>query len=148
MLRLQRVIALSLLLFCGASARGEIYKCTDASGAVQFSDRPCTGVSTLIGKKTPPPQTQSPDEHMQKTRRLLDALREERDQAKQEHAQQQAEAEKRKRNCVTARDYLRNITTASRLYRLDEAGNRVIFSDAERTRATNEAQAQVAHWCD
>jgi hypothetical protein len=147
MLRLQRVIALSLLL-CSASARGEIYKCTDANGGVQFTDRPCTGVSTLIGKKAPPPDARSPDEHLQKTLRLLDALQEERDQAKREHAQQQAEAEKRKRNCVTARDYLRNITTASRLYRLDEAGNRVIFSDAERTRATNEAQAQVAHWCD
>jgi hypothetical protein len=142
------VIAWCVLLLGSVSARGEIYKCTDASGAVQFSDRPCTGVSTLITRKKSPPDAQSPDEHMQKTRRLLDALQEERDQAKQEQAQQQAAAEKRKRNCVTARDDLRNITQASRLYRLDEAGNRVILSDEERTRATGETQAKMAHWCD
>jgi hypothetical protein len=142
------VIALGLLLLCGASARGEIYKCTDATGAVQFTDKPCTGVSTYIGKKTAPPQAQSPDEHLQKTRRLLDALQEERDQAKREQAQQKAEAEKRKRECLTARDDLRNITQASHLYRLDEQGNRVILSDEERNRATGETRARVAQWCD
>jgi len=149
MLRPQRVIVLGLLLLCVASVRGEIYKCTDASGAVQFSDHPCTGVSTYIGKKSAAPtQAPSPDEHLQKTRRLLDALQEERDQAKREQAQRKAEAEKRKHECLTARDDLRNITQASRLYRLDEQGNRVILSDEERNRATGETRARVAQWCD
>jgi Domain of unknown function (DUF4124) len=141
------VIALGLLLLCGASARGEIYKCTDASGAVQFSDRPCTGVSTYIGKKSASPETQGPDEHLQKTRRLLDALRQEREQAEQEKAQQKAAAEKRQHECLSARDYLRNITQSSYIYRLDEQGNRVILSDEERNRATDDARARVAKWC-
>lgn len=146
--RAPSVIALGLLLLCGASARGEIYKCTDATGAVQFSDRPCTGVSTFIGKKAPPPQAQSPDEHLQKTRRLLDAMRQEREQAEREKAEQKAKADKRKRECLNARDDLRNITQASHLYRLDEQGNRVILSDEERNRATGETRARVAQWCD
>ncbi|MGB7933384.1 MAG: DUF4124 domain-containing protein [Gammaproteobacteria bacterium] len=148
MFRPQRVIALGLLLLCSASARGEIYKCTDAAGSVQFSDHPCTGVSTYIGKKSASPETQSPDEHLQKTRRLLDALRQEREQAEQEKAQQKAAAEKRQHVCASARDYLRNVTQASNLYRLDEQGNRVILSDEERNSATDDAHARVAKWCN
>jgi uncharacterized protein DUF4124 len=142
------VIALGLLL-CSACARGEIFKCTDANGAVQFTDHPCGGDSTVITKKTAPPaEAQTPDEHLQKTQRLLDALQAEREQAKHDQEQRKAETEKRKHNCINARDDLRNITEAGRLYRLDEQGNRVILSDPERTRATDEARGQVAQWCD
>jgi hypothetical protein len=147
MLRPQRVVILGLALLCGASARGEIYKCTDSTGAVQFSDRPCTGVSTYIGKKSLPSQTPAPEEQLQRTQRLLDALQEEREQAQREKAEKKAEAEKRKRACLNARDDLRNITQASHLYRLDEQGNRVILSDEERNRATESARARVAQWC-
>ena len=147
MLHSQRVIVLCLLL-CGANARGEIYKCTDAAGAVQFSDHPCTGVSTYSGKKSVSPEEQGPDEHLLKTRRLLDAMRQEREQAAREKAQQKAEAEKRQHECLSARDYLRNVTQASNLYRLDEKGNRVFLSDEERSRATDDAHARVAQWCN
>jgi hypothetical protein len=148
MLRPQRVIALGLLLLCSALARGEIYKCTDASGAVQFSDHPCTGVSTYSGRKSAPPDAQGPDEQLQKTRRLLDAMQQEREQAQREKAQQKAAAEKRRHECLDARDDLRNITQASHLYRLDEQGNRVILTDEERKRATESARARVAQSCN
>ena len=148
MLRTQRVIVLCLLLLCGAGARGEVYKCTDAAGAVQFTDHPCTGVSTYIGRKAAATEEQGPDEQLQKTRRLLDALQQEREQAQREKAQQKAAAEKRQRECASARDYLRNVIRASSVYRLDEQGNRVILSEEERSRATDDAHAQVAKWCD
>jgi len=145
---LRRVIVLGLLLFCGASARGEVYKCTDAAGAVQFTDHPCTGVSTYIGRKADPSEDQGMDEHLQKTRRLLDAMQQEREQAEREKAQQKAEAEKRQHECANARDYLRNVIQASSIYRLDEQGNRVFLSDEERSRATEDARTQVAKWCN
>ena len=78
----------------------------------------------------------------------LDAMKAEQEQAKQKKAQQKAAAEKRRRNCNDARDTLRNITEAGRLYRLDEQGKRVILSDQERTRATDDARARGAKWCN
>ncbi len=148
MLRSQRVIVLGLLLLFGVSARGEIYKCTGANGAVQFTDHPCDTDSTVIPRKAAPPEAEGPDEHLLKTRRLLDAMRQEREQAEQEKAQQKAELEKRQHECLSARDYLRNVTQASNLYRLDEKGNRVFLSDEERSRATDDAHARVAQWCN
>jgi hypothetical protein len=136
------------LLLGSACARGEIFKCTDTGGTVQFTDHPCNGDATVIRKTTAPPQAQGPDEHMQKTQRLLDALQAEREQAKREQAQRKAEAETRKRKCNYARDSLATITRASRLYRLDAQGKRVILSDEERSRATDKARSRVAGWCD
>jgi hypothetical protein len=142
-----KIMTLGLLL-CSACARGGIFKCTDASGAVQFTDHPCGSDSTVIMKTTAPPDAPTPDENMQKTQRLLHALEAEREQAKREKEQRKLEAEKRKHNCNNARDDLRNITEAGRLYRLDEQGKRVILSDQERTRATDDARARVAQWCN
>jgi hypothetical protein len=147
MSRPTKIIVLGLLL-CSACARGEIFKCTGAGGTVQFTDHPCGSDTTVITKTTPAPEARSPDDHMQKTLRLLDAMQAEHEQAEQQKEHQKAEAEKRRRNCNEARDTLRNITEASRLYRLDAQGKRVILSDQERTRATDDARARVAQWCN
>jgi hypothetical protein len=144
----RRAAVLALSLLCGASARGEVFKCTDSSGAVQFTDHPCGTESTVIPRKAAPSAADEPDEHLRKTERLLDAMRHEREQAEQQKAEQQAEQEKRRRECLNARDDLRNITQASHLYRLDEQGNRVILSDDERSRATEDTKARVAKWCE
>jgi Domain of unknown function (DUF4124) len=143
----QHVIVLGLLLLCSASARGEIFKCTGANGAVQYTDHPCGTDTTVIPRKAAPEAAGEPDEHLQKTQRLLDAMRQERQQAEQQKAEQKAAEEKRKRECINARDDLRNITQASHLYRLDEQGKRVILSDEERKRATTDTRARVAQWC-
>jgi len=143
----RRAIVPGLLLLCAAGAHAGVFQCTDANGTVQFTDHPCGTDSTVFPKTTTGSEADEPDEHLQKTQRLLDAMRHEREQAAQQKAEQQAEAEKRRRACANARDHLRNITQASHLYRLDDQGNRVVFSDEERTHATDEARARVAKWC-
>ena len=85
---------------------------------------------------------------MQKTRRLLDAMEAERNEEKRLAAEAKAEKEKRKRNCVVARDRYRRLTTANRLYDLDEQGNRVILNDAQRLQTEASAKAEIQRWCD
>jgi hypothetical protein len=147
MRNLQRAIVLGLLLLCGPGARGEVFKCTDADGTVQFTDHPCGTDSTVIPKRATPPDADDPNEQLRKTQRLLDAMRHERQQAEQHKAEQQAAAEERKRECARARDYLSNVNWASHLYRLDEQGNRIVLSEQERASATGDARARVAKWC-
>jgi len=144
---LQRATVLGLLLLGGAGAHGEVFKCTGASGSVQFTDHPCGTESTVFPKGAAPEDADGPDEQLQRTRRLLDAMEHERQEAEQQKAEQQAAAEKRTQQCARARDYLNNVNRASQLYRLDEQGNRVVLSDQERATATEEARARVAQWC-
>ena len=85
---------------------------------------------------------------MQKTQRLLDAMQAERNEKKRLAAEARAEKDKRKRNCGLARDRHRRLTTASRLYDLDEEGNRVILNDSQRAQSEARAKADVERWCD
>jgi hypothetical protein len=85
---------------------------------------------------------------MQKTRRLLDAMEAERNQEKQAAAEQKAEKERRQQNCNNARDRYQSIVSASRLYDLDEQGNRVTLTDDQRARSTERSRAEVERWCN
>lgn len=145
--RLLTVLLAGLLMSAPVSA--QVYKCTDATGKIQYTDTPCGESATSIRKPVAPPSpTASQDERMQKTRRLLDAMEAERNEEKRNAEQARAEKEKRKRNCGIARDRYRQLTTASRLYDLDEEGNRVILNDNERASAEARAKADVEEWCD
>jgi hypothetical protein len=84
---------------------------------------------------------------MQKTHRLLDAMEAERNQEKQATAEEQAEKERRQKNCNSARDRYQRIVSASRLYDLDEQGNRVTLTDDQRSRSTERSRAEVERWC-
>jgi hypothetical protein len=136
-----------LLWLVASGAAAEIYKCTDAQGRIRYTDTPCTGESRLFTPRAAPPVDADTEARQTKTRRLLDALREEREQKQAAAAEVRAEQERRARNCNNARDHYRRITEANRLYRLDEAGNRVVLNDAQRTRATERARAAVEQWC-
>lgn len=140
------VIALIFLVTSGL-ANAEIYKCTSAEGAVQFSDHPCGQNATIIKPKT----TKVPDNHAaersEKTRRLLDAYQEERRIKRDTAAKLKHEKEERRVNCMNARDRLRNLQDAGHIYGLDDKGERVVFSDAQRRRTTEKARENVAYWC-
>jgi len=126
----------------------EIFKCTDAQGKIQYTDTPCGQTSTAIKKHSAPSAAASPDEHMQKTRRLLDAMDAEHDAEKRTAAEAKAEKKKRKQNCYTARDRYRQLVSAGRIYDLDKNGNRVIYNDAQRAKTEASAKADVDKWCD
>ena len=75
-------------------------------------------------------------------------MQQEREQAEQRRRNRRRRRKSASMSALNARDYLRNVTQASNLYRLDEQGNRVILSDEERNRATDDAHARVAKWCN
>jgi hypothetical protein len=146
-LRLLPVLLAGVLM--SAQINAGVYKCTDDAGRIQYTDIPCgESASTFRKQASPPPSAATPEQRMQKTRRLLDAMEAERNEEKRNAEQARAEKEKRKRNCGIARDRYRRLTTASRLYDLDEDGNRVILNDPQRTQAEARAKANIDQWCD
>ncbi len=145
------VFILAALWIAGGSARAEgIYRWTDSSGEVHFSDRPPgAGARAIPAPDAPAPVTDDPDRawHEERTRRLLRAFREERAEREAAAARARRTAEVRRRNCGIARDRLRTYRTASYLYTIDAQGKREVLSDAGRTRALEEARRAVRRWC-
>jgi hypothetical protein len=146
---LRHAVPVAVLLgLLAAPAAAEIYKCTDANGRPSYRDTPCGETSTALKKHAAPPGAASPDERRLKTRRLLDAMEAERNRKKRAAAEEQAEKKRRQRNCNNARDRYQRIITASRLYDLDEQGNRIILNDEQRARSTERSRAEVERWCN
>lgn len=142
-------ISVPVLLLCGSIASAQVFKCTDAGGNMQFQDTPCeSSVHSLrkLGGTTSGAAT--PDARTQQTQRLLDAMRDERQQ-KQRLAEEEKNAqEQRRKRCNYARDYLSNLERAGRVYDLDESGKRVYLPDDAREQSLVQARENVRQWCN
>ena len=89
---------------------------------MSFSDTPCGEESTTL-KKYRPAETVDDVPGNSKRERLLRAFEEERRQAE--------EKAERAMKCRHARDRLRVVRQAGRIYNVDDNGNRVIQTDEE-----------------
>jgi hypothetical protein len=138
----------TLLSLVCVPAAAEIYKCNDASGAVQYADKPCAVNSTIITPAAAPDVDTRVIERRQRVDRLLRAYDEE--HAEEQRAQAEAEAalQKRLQECTRARDWLARVTMASTLYRVAEDGSHLNLNDAEHAAVMAKAEADVARWCD
>ena len=144
--RATALAGLALLVTTGVPA--EIYKCTDAQGRTRYGDKPCAGSSVIITPKPAPVVSEDSVGRMDKTRRLLRAWEAEHEEVRRAEAEQKAEQEMRKRNCVRAKNYERGVTRSSRVYRTDDTGRRIDLTDEERAATEAQARAEVARWCD
>jgi hypothetical protein len=140
------VVFSSLLLVC-TGVTAEIYKCTDAQGRTRYGDKPCAGSSVIITPRAAPVVSEDAVGRMDKTQRLLRAYEAEHEEARRAEAEQKAEQEQRKYNCARAQAYERGVTRASRVYRTDDAGQRVDLTTEERTATEAKARSEVARWC-
>jgi hypothetical protein len=148
-----QTIIRSLLALCAclvtAAAPAEVYKWTDAEGRVHFGDRPPQGEAETVPMpgRTGDAPVATPEERLEKQRRLLNAFEEERRQKRDAQAQARQEKAERQRNCAEARDNLHSQETASAVYRLGPDGERVYLDEGEREQALARARAAVAQWC-
>lgn len=148
-----KTIVCSSLALCACllavTAPAEVYKWIDAEGRVYFGDRPPQGgaESMRMPEAEDSGPAATPQERLEKQRRLLHAFEEERRQKRDAQARTRQEQAERQRNCAEARDDLRNQQNAGALYRLGPDGQRVFLDDAEREQALAQARAAVEHWC-
>mgnify|MGYP001828349285 CR=1 FL=1 len=138
----------TLLSLASLPVAAEIYKCTAGSGAVQYSDKPCAGSSTIITPTPAPAVDAHVTERRQRTDKLLRAYDEEHAEEQRALAEAEAALQKRRQKCNRAREWLAQVSSASTLYRVAEDGSRVNLDDAEHAAALAKAEADVARWCD
>jgi hypothetical protein len=141
------VRALAVLLSTALPVHAEIYKCTDAQGKTQYSDAPCGDGATLFVPEAAPAPAGDAQQRMEKTQRLLRAYEAENMEQERAEAEARDQREQAAKNCEQARNRLRFVSEARSLYRLDEDGNRVVFSFEEREQSEQQARSEVERWC-
>lgn len=131
-------------------SQAEIYRWVDDDGKIHFSDTPVSGQPVekleLDGQRN----SYGGGAVLERQRGLLDDYQQQ-DRQKTRQAQKEAwqksNEQKQKRNCLAAKDRLKRYE-GSALYYLDDKGERVFYSDEERSIYLRQYQQQVAENCD
>ncbi len=141
-------IAITALLLI-TPAHAEIYKWVDDQGKVHYGDKPVADSKQVeVKEEASKGQKISAEERRERRQRLLDAFAEDREKKKEQKAKQAKKQAKINRQCVLARDHLKNYRKAGSLYKLDKDGNRIILSSEERRLTTERLQAQIDKYCN
>jgi hypothetical protein len=117
---------LALVVLAAAPARAELYRWVDENGQAHFSDHPRDPATQQLPSR-PPQSRQDAQARMEKTRRLLNAFDVERQRE---------------------RDDLRQAQESGAIYTLDNDGERVYLSHAQRAAAVAEYRQAVSEYCD
>ncbi len=149
----KRLFYLTLLLIVSLPlAQAEIYKWVDDNGQVHYSekapDKKRSAEEIHLPKHVPQVTPVSPAQRKQKRDNLLRAFEEERNLRKEARAKKEQDEVRNRKNCIRAKDRLRNYERATVLYNLDEKGDRVYLSDAQRSSAVTSLKSQINKWCN
>ena len=141
-------LLVGLMVTAVSPVAAEINRWVDENGQVHYDDQP-RGQATRTFKSyaSPSDSSSDPQKRMERTRKLLNAYQIERQQEREQKVKLEEEREKRKRNCIRAKDRLRQYQEWGSIYRLDKEGNRVYMSDGERDNAIQRSRESVAKWC-
>lgn len=125
----------ALLLAASQGVADEIYKSTDAEGRVMYSDRPPAGKAEVVKIESAPRNEAAAltrSERELENIAALDQRRKREALAKAAKKKAAENAAKRKdQRCTAARNQYLGFTEHSRIYRRNEAGERVYYSAAE-----------------
>ncbi len=143
-----------LLLGCVSQvAYAGVYKWVDDNGHVQYGERPPATASQVKPMKLKPSPPQSAEAQEEYSSRAMKRKQEQEQKQKQEAkleaivAKERAIAEVHEKNCKVARSNLNTITMGGRVFNMDDKGNRIFVSDAQRESKTQEAMKAVEKWC-
>jgi hypothetical protein len=152
--RLQTAALLIATLLLQAPVFAQIYKWTDDSGEVHYTQTPPPGgVATQKIEGAPPP-AESPEtirQEQQKLQQQLEAM-EERNVAREN--QEALEKQRKKlddineKNCITARNNLGKLQQGGIKRYLTPEGEVIRLTVEDRQRRSTEAQAQVEKYCN
>lgn len=140
---MHRSIFLFLLLI-PLSSQAEIYRWTDASGQVHFSEQPGPGAEQVQVKPQVVERDAATRESEERLRKVLDA----RQQEKAADAQKQSDKIARHNaECSELRRTLVNLEQGGRYYSEDANGERSYYSDAQIAAARSQISTQLASHC-
>ncbi|MGL4316468.1 MAG: DUF4124 domain-containing protein [Pseudomonas sp.] len=125
-------------------AGAEIYRWTDASGQVHFSEKPAVGAEQIEVKPQVVERDDATRQREERTAQFYDARRQEKAQAEAKSAEAQA---KRAQECKQLRGQLAEIQRGGRYFVTDKNGERSYIDDKEIDAARNRLSSRIAERC-
>jgi len=143
--------ALSIAIGTAAFA-DEIYKWTDENGNVHYEDRPSGNPSEeqlrFSYNRTNSTALQNRIESQRNAEESLREARAEAVEGKRLAEEERAAAEQQQAECDSYRARLNTMLAAPRIYRTDEAGERIYLDEAQRADSRLRAETYIKETCD
>ena len=145
-------VATMAMAAVGAHAQG-IYKWTDAEGNVHYEDRPSdltqasSEMVALSSQRTSAAAVQAGVDARLERQEARAEAREAKREADQAAEEERAAAAAQAEQCTEYRQRLERMVMSRRLYKLDDAGERIYLDDAEMDQARSELQARIMEQC-
>ncbi|MFY9317010.1 MAG: DUF4124 domain-containing protein [Burkholderiales bacterium] len=141
-----RPLALALLLVA-LPAQAQMYKCVDARGVTQYSDKPCAdGKGKAVDIRAQPPISGKLQGSGDPGAAERDFQRRRIESAREEEAVA-ARAEQQKRRCAAMHSQLDSLTRYSTISKMNEKGERVYMDDATRNAQVEQLKSAIARDC-
>lgn len=153
---MKRVMILAVMLM-PTLAMAELYKWIDANGRVHFTDKKPTSAAKVETLNTPraqapsgtvadaPPPAQS-DDPVARQKKMADILSQERERNEAEADKKRKEVAARRKRCLELQDY-RRTADGSRLYDINDKGDRVYMDDKAHVAHLRELDDNIARYC-
>ena len=145
---MRRAFLLAGLVLAGAVQAAPVYKCVDAKGVTQYSEKPvpgCRGTEVDIQPLPPPSGAERPEARdLAEQERGFRRRQIEREEAEKKAA---AEMQQRAKRCQQVQSELARYTNSRRVVQTDAKGERSFMPDDERDRRIASLQADVAKNC-
>lgn len=156
------LISLCLLLMAPALPAAKIYKWVDEQGNVHYGERPpvknaeemhirkapAAPPAAAPGAANPAGEEAAATDPGSKRDKLLEGFAEERANKKKAEEQAAKEKELRDKNCAQARNNLASQQLGGRRFIMTESGEQKFLSDEESAQRLQQAQQDVAEWCN
>jgi catalase len=143
----QSIIVLLLLFIYSSFAEAEIYKWLDEQGKTHYGDKPVTNSKEMHVDTSKQGHVKVNVNREKKRQKLLETYADDKQREDKEKAKKKKSKKKMQRKCTLARDRLRRYERASSLYSLDNSGNRITMSTAERQRTVTELRKKIKINC-
>jgi hypothetical protein len=145
------IAAIAISVSTGAFA-DEIYKWTDEDGSVHYEDRPSGEPSEqrlqFSYNRTDSTSLQERVDTQRDTDNTRREARDEAEAAKLSAAEERAAAEQKLAQCQSYRANLKTMLESRRVYRQDDAGERVYLDETQRAEARTQAEQLIKETCD
>ncbi len=140
-------ITLAVLLFAPFMLQAEIYKWVDAQGNTHYGDKPVKNSTQMEVDISDKGNIKTSQSRENKRKNLIDSFDEDRARENKEKKKRKEERKKQARNCVVAKDRLRQYERVRYLYRLDMNGSRVVVPDNVRQKNTAALRKHIKEYC-
>jgi len=135
-------------LFCLSNANAEVYKWIDENGKVVYGDKPTSSDAEQIKIKKTPVQDPLVQERYEKQNKLLDIMKQERDEKNALKKEEKKKKDEQNKMCADARKELKKIKEARYLYEdSDDPNNPIIMTDKERKATEIEFENYIKKNC-